>query len=213
MDAVKQQRVEEFGRRPFTVLVVDEAARAGGAAFDEAARVVERIPLASLHALYLMKRGTKLGEMQEIAASLRADTTGRAAALNVNDRLMAIHVRAGDVVQETTQLADELGTDLVIVGGHERLHLGGLTRRSIIDRLHVELHCPIVVALPPIAASPEIEPACPSCAMVRAQTRGASLWCSVHERHHHAAHTYSYSREHQLAGHDSSFIPTGISFS
>src|SRR5580765_5638853 len=100
MDPRRQQGVEEFGRRPFTIVVADEATRAGGFAFDEAARVAERIPLSALHAVYLVKRGTTLAQMEEIAASLRADTVGRAAALGLHDRLMAVHVRSGDPATE-----------------------------------------------------------------------------------------------------------------
>src|SRR4051812_36363062 len=116
MDPRREQGVAEFGRRPFTIVVADDATRAGGFAFDEAARVAERIPLSALHAVYLMKRGTSLAKMEEIAKSLRADTTGRAAALGIHDRLMAVHVRAGDAAQEVASVARELDADLVVLG-------------------------------------------------------------------------------------------------
>lgn len=183
-----QQGVAEFGRRPFTIVVADEAARAGGCAFDEAARVAERIPLAALHAVYLLKHGTSLAELEEIAKSLRGDTTGRAAALGIHERLMGVHVRAGDPVDAVGSVARELDADLVIVGETER-RIGGLLKRSAVEKLRLELACPVVYAKSLGAPLPEIEPACPGCALMRAQSQGRVWWCDAHRKprpqHHH----------------------------
>lgn len=210
MDPRKQQGVAEFGRRPFTIVVADEATRAGGFAFDEAARVAERIPLSALHAVYLVKRGTTLAQMEEIAASLRADTVGRAAALGIHDRLMAVHVRAGDPATEVAAVARELGADLVVLGEPERRF--GMRRDALLDQLHIELDCPVVLARPLPSPLPEIEPPCPACALARAQSHGQVWWCASHSKHRHAAHQYSYRRELALAQHDSNVIPTGVAF-
>ena len=203
--------MEEFGRRPFTIVVADEATRAGGFAFDEAARVAERIPLAALHAVYLVKRGTTLAQMEQIAASLRADTVGRAATLGVHDRLMAVHVRAGDAATEIAAVARELDADMVVLGEPERRF--GLRRNdALFDALHVELECPVVLAKPLPSRFPEIEPPCPACALARAQSHNQVWWCAAHRKHRHAPHHYGYHREIALAQHDSNVIPTGIGF-
>jgi nucleotide-binding universal stress UspA family protein len=211
MDPRKQEGVAEFGRRPFTIVVADEATRAGGFAFDEAARVAERIPLSALHAVYLVKRGTSLAQMEQIAASLRADTVGRAAALGLHDRLMAVHVRSGDPATEIAAVARELGADMVVLGESER-RFGARRTNAIFDRLHIELECPVVLAKALPSPQPEIEPPCPACALARVQSHGQIWWCAAHRTHRHAAHHYSYRREHALAQHDSNVIPTGIAF-
>lgn len=187
MDPRMQQSVAEFGRRPFTIVVADEAARAGGSAFDEAARVAERIPLAALHAVYLVKRGTSLAELEDVAKSLRADTTGRAAALGLHDRLMAVHVRAGRPVEAVADVARELDADLIIVGDSAR-RLGSMLKRSNVDKLRLEVTCPVVVAKSLSGPMPEIEPACPSCELARVQTHGHVWWCAVHRKHRFAHH-------------------------
>jgi len=211
MDPRRQQGVAEFGRRPFTIVVADEATRAGGFAFDEAARVAERIPLSALHAVYLVKRGTTLAQMEEIASSLRADTVGRAAALGIHDRLMAVHVRAGDPAMEIAAVARELAADMVILGEPERRF--GLRRNdALFDKLHIELGCPVVLAKPLPSPLPEIEPPCPACAMARAQSHGQIWWCASHRKHRQSPHHYGYRREHGLAQHDSNVIPTGVGF-
>jgi nucleotide-binding universal stress UspA family protein len=199
MDPRKQQDVAEFGRRPFTIVVADDASRAGGFAFDEAARVAERIPLAALHAVYLMKRGTSLAQMEEIATSLRADTTARAASLGLHDRLMGIHVRAGDPAQEIGQVARELDADMVVVGESPR-RFGMRRDGALFNRLHIELTCPVVFAKE-LAAAPDIEPLCQSCALARAQSHGQVWWCTSHRGHRAAPHHYAYHREHALAQH------------
>ncbi len=201
----------EFGRRPFTIVVADEATRAGGFAFDEAARVAERIPLSALHAVYLVKRGTSLAQMEQIAASLRADTVGRAAALGLHDRLMAVHVRSGDPAIEIAAVARELRADMVVLGESER-RFGSRRSDALFDQLHIELECPVVLARPLPSPLPEIEPACPACELARAQSRGQIWWCASHRTHRHVPHHYSYRREHALAQHDSNVIPTGIDF-
>ena len=176
-----QQGVAEFGRRPFTIVVADEAAHAGGSTFDEAARVAERIPLAALHAVYLLKHGTSLSELEEIAKSLRGDTTGRAAALGIHERLMGVHVRAGSPVESIASVARELDADLVVVGENER-RIGGLLKRATVEKLRLELECPVVFAQSLATPLPEIEPACPGCALSRAQTQGRMWWCDVHRK-------------------------------
>ncbi len=72
-----------------------------------------RIADSALHVVYLVARNTSMREMLEVAPALRADTTGRAAALGMIDRLMAVHVRVS--TSEIVALARELQVDLVMV--------------------------------------------------------------------------------------------------
>jgi nucleotide-binding universal stress UspA family protein len=197
--------------RPFTIIVADDATRAGGCSFDEAARMAERIPFCALHAVYLMRRGTSLAEMESVAKSLRSDTAGRAATLGVLDRLMAVHVRAGSMAEEIASVARELHADLVVLGEPER-RFGLLRRSSALDKLHLELACPIMLARPLPSAPPEVEPPCPGCALARARSHGRSWWCVAHSKHRAPPHHYKHRREHPLATHDSNIIPTGIAF-
>lgn len=194
--------------KPFTVLVADEATHAAGAAFDEAARIAARIPLAGLHVVYLTPRGTPLDELEQLAKSLRADTAGRAAALGVGDRLLAVHVRAGDPVVAVATLARELVIDLVMTTTPARR---GLFGRDAVARVRTELACPLVTVAP-VEAVPEIEMLCNACAMTRARTKGKKLWCARHVIRHIHAHGWSYQTELPFSEHDSEFIPTGVAF-
>ncbi len=166
---------------PFTIVVADEATRAGGNAFDEAARVAERIPLAALHAVYLLRQMGSLAHLEDIAKSLRSDTTGRAASLGIHERLMGVHVRTGSPVEAIVSVARELGADLVVVGESDR-RFGGLLRRSVIDKMRLELACPVVLAKALGGPSPEIEPACQACELARAQSSGTVWWCDTHRK-------------------------------
>jgi hypothetical protein len=74
-----------------------------------------------------------------------------------------------------------------VVGETER-RIGGLLKRSAVEKLRLELECPVVFATSLGAPLPEIEPACPGCALARAQTEGRIWWCEVHRKprpHHH----------------------------
>ncbi len=194
---------------PFTVLVADDATRAAGQAFDEAARLAARIPFSALHAAYVVSGGTSLATLEQMAPSLRADTIGRAAALGVNDRLLAVYLRAGDPVVAISELISEIGADVVMTTTPNRR---GLMGRDVVDRLHAELQCPLVTVSPLLHAVPEIEPICAACAATRARTHGESLWCRTHSTHRIRAHGWSYQRDLPLASHDSEFVPTGTSF-
>ena len=166
---------------PFTIVVADEATRAGGSAFDEAAHVAERIPLAAVHAVYLLRHTGSLGHLEDIAKSLRSDTSGRAASLGIHERLMGVHVRTGDPVDAIVSVARELSADLVVVGESER-RIGGLLRRSIVDRMRLEIACPVVLAKSGGGSAPEIEPACQACELARARSSGAVWWCEAHRK-------------------------------
>src|SRR5450432_3275866 len=177
--------------RPFTVLVVDDAAHAGGSALDAAARMSLRIPNAGIHALFVVPHGVLLGELQDIATSLRADTMGRAAALGANQSVLAVHVHTGDLVEQIARTAAEVSADLVVIGARERGHLRGVLKRSELDRLHTETETPIVVA-GTADATPDIDPPCIQC-------EKASGFCARHRVHHPRAHRYNYNHEAEAA--------------
>jgi nucleotide-binding universal stress UspA family protein len=166
---------------PFTIVVADEATRAGGSAFDEAAHVAERIPLAGVHAVYLLRHTGSLAHLEDIAKSLRSDTSGRAASLGIHERLMGVHVRTGDPVDAVVSVARELSADLVVIGESER-RLGSLLRRSMIDRMRLEIACPVVLARSCSGSAPEIEPACQACELSRVRSSGTLWWCEAHRR-------------------------------
>jgi nucleotide-binding universal stress UspA family protein len=196
-------------RKPFTVLVADEATHAVSQAFDEAARLASRIPLAGLHVVYIAPGGLTLSRLEEMAPGLREKTLERAAALGVAERMLAVHVRACDApAAAIAKLARELVVDLVVTREPSRR---GLLSRDVVETLRTELSCPLVTVAP-FSRAPEVEPLCQACAAIRERTNGKTLWCSDHANRRIRAHGWSYQRDIPLATHDSEFIPTGISF-
>ncbi len=187
-----------------------------GFAFDQAARIVRRIPASQLHVGYVLPAHATADEAREELGLLELYVSEKAGALGGMDRQSTgVHVRSGDPARELAQLAADFHADVVVVGTHRTMTLRALIGGSTAERLMAATGCPVLVAGPRPKPEPEhvivIEPPCPDCVRTRVDSLGASWWCERHSESHHLRqhHLYSYHRELSLRQHDSEVTPTG----
>jgi len=204
--------------RPFTLVVgvdlTDTAA--SGYAFDQAGRIARRIPNSQLHAVHVMREKDSQTGAHDMAGLLTLYVEDKSRALGgMESQSVGVHLRAGDPATQITQLAVDLGADVILVGSHT-LHLRRLVVGSTAERIMAHAPCPVVVAGPRPKPEPShvivIEPACADCLVARTATNGAAWWCARHSEHHHLRrhHIYSYSRALPFSDHDSEVTPTGV---
>lgn len=105
----------------------------------------------------------------------------------------AKHVAEGDPAKQVLELADDLRATLLIVGSGGKSRLERLVLGSDCAKITNGAHCPVLVAREVAypETSPRIEPPCPACAKVRAETAGQTLWCEEHTRRHVHGHVFS----------------------
>ncbi len=203
----------------FSILVASDLSEAGGYAFEQAVQLAQRIPGADVHFLNVTSGDTSEARIRQLGGQLRLYVSEKAASMGGLQGLrVGVHVRHGDPVREILQAAAELDAGLIVLGTARRPHLKSLIVGSIAERLLPHSPCPVVLAGPkpvePLVHFPAIEPPCPECLKVRAQSNGRDWWCSRHSTHGATAagHVYSYQRELPFAEHDSEIVPTGIRF-
>lgn len=190
---------------------------AGGRAFDQAARIAQRVPRSELHLVHVFAAQPSEARSRDLRSHLRLYVNEKAASMNgLQGVTVGIHLRAGKPVREIVQFATEVRADLIVVGSHRGPHLKHWIVGSTAERLIVGAPCPVLVASPrpiePEKHEPSIEPPCPQCVEARAASKGAQWWCERHAHRGNGAHSYSYQREIPFASHDSEAIPTGIDF-
>jgi nucleotide-binding universal stress UspA family protein len=104
---------------------------------------------------------------------------------------VCLHMRVGSADREITQLASDLGADLVIVGTHGRTGLDRVLMGSVAESVVRHAPCPVYAfRLKSAKVWEQIEPPCPDCVAVQKQTDRSKLWCERHSQHHPRAHTY-----------------------
>jgi nucleotide-binding universal stress UspA family protein len=190
---------------------------ADGPAFDQAARLAQRVPHGQLHLVHVFHTQPSAEQSKDLVAHLRLYVNEKAA---IKDALrgttVGIHLRAGKPVREIVQLATEVQADLIVVGSHRGPHLKQWVVGSTAEKLILGAPCPVLVASPrpkePEKHEPTIEPACPQCIEARKASGGAKWWCERHSNLANGAHVYSYQRDLPFATHDSAVSPTGIDF-
>ena len=108
-----------------------------------------------------------------------------------------VHTSVGRPADEIVWLAAHLDADYVVIGTHGRRGLKRLLMGSVAEKVMRLAGCPVIVLREkshnPEWKIPEIEPLCPDCAKVRAETGGEALWCARHSEHHVHGHALSYS--------------------
>jgi nucleotide-binding universal stress UspA family protein len=203
----------------FSILVASDLSEASGYAFEQAAHLAEHIPGAAIHFLNVVSGDTSEARIRQLGGQLRTYVSEKAASMGGLQGLrVGVHVRHGDPVREIVQAAAELNARLIVVGNRQHPHLKSWVVGTIAEKLLVHAPCPVVLAGPkplePLLHYPAIEPPCPDCVKVRAQSDGHNWWCPRHTTHGATAggHVYSYQRELPFAQHDSEVVPTGIRF-
>jgi len=190
---------------------------ADGPAFDQAARIVQRVPGSALHLVHVFDSAPSAERARDLADHLRLYVDEKAAiATGLQGISVGVHLRAGKAVRELLQLATEVQADLIVVGSHRGLHVKDWIVGSTGERLMKGAEFPVLVAGPkpkePEKLEPVIEPPCPQCVQTRIASGGKQWWCERHTHEANQAHTYSYQRELPFASHDSSVSPTGVDF-
>lgn len=114
---------------------------------------------------------------------------------------VAGHVAVGSPRKHILQIAADVGADIVIVGSHRKSTADRWLLGSVSQAVVQDAPCAVLVARPKDASMvPEIEPPCPACLKVQAESSGATLWCSQHA-----------TRFHHLKGHDGSGAGASVS--
>jgi nucleotide-binding universal stress UspA family protein len=103
------------------------------------------------------------------------------------------HLRVALPIPAILQAAASTDADLVMVGTHDRTGLSRWVLGSVAESVVRDAACPVLVVRPKhhaTARAPEIEPPCPDCVRVQAESKGATLWCARHAEHHPLAHLH-----------------------
>jgi nucleotide-binding universal stress UspA family protein len=202
---------------PLSLVVGLAFTDADGPAFDQAARIAQRVGNSALHLVHVFEAEPTVERSRDLVGHLRLYVNEKAeAAGGLKGITVGIHLRAGKPVRELAQFAVDVLADLIVIGSHRGPHLKSWVVGSTAEKLIASAACPVLVASPAPSApekhEPVIEPACPDCLRARAESGGTQWWCERHLHHARRAHTFSYQRELPLATHDNAVIPTGIDF-
>jgi nucleotide-binding universal stress UspA family protein len=210
---------EPLQDRPFVLMLgldlTDQ--ESSGFAFDQAARIVARIPNSQLHVAYILGEHATREEGHEALGLLELYVSEKGAALGTMDhQSTGVHVRVGDPGREIAQIAADLHADMIVVGTRRPAALRSLVVGSTAGRVMATAQCPVFVAGPRPKPEPShfivIDPPCPDCVQTRLATTGATWWCERHSESHHLRkhHIYSYHRELSFRQHDSEVTATGV---
>jgi nucleotide-binding universal stress UspA family protein len=200
----------------FSVVVGLDFTDADGPAFDQAARLVMRVPGGELHLVHVFDTAPSAERSRDLASHLRL-YVGEKAAITTGLRgvPVGIHLRGGKPVRELIQLATEVQANVIVVGSHKGPHIKDWLVGSTVERLVSGAAFPVLVATPkkkPETHEPVIEPPCPQCVEARMASLGKSWWCPRHAHEAVLGHVYSYQRELPFTTHDSAVSPTGVDF-
>lgn len=92
--------------------------------------------------------------------------------------------------------ASGLQVGLIVVGTRDRRGFARVLLGSVAAAIVEKATCPVLVVRPidhsAADAIPDIEPLCEQCSTVRAESKGAELWCERHKEHHLRISGYSY---------------------
>jgi nucleotide-binding universal stress UspA family protein len=190
---------------------------ADGPAFDQAARIAQRVPNSALQLVHVFDAEPSAERSRDLVGHLRLYVNEKAATTGgLKGITVGIHLRAGNPVSELARFAMETHADIIVLGSKKGPHLKNWILGSTAEKLVASAPCAVVIARPvpdaPEKPEPVIEPACPDWLRARAASGGAEWWCPRHQEHAKLAHTYSYQRDVPFATHDSAVIPTGIDF-
>lgn len=167
------------------VMVLDMACGLGGALAGAAELHIAHVVAAPHGAIDLVMAP---------AAPQALEATGRAvldqAAAHASSRFrgkIVLHLLVGTPWREITQLASNVSADLVFVGTSGRTGLARVLLGSVAEQVVRHAGCPVLVIRPKehqADAELGIEPPCPDCVAVQAETQRAKLWCERHSTHH-----------------------------
>src|SRR5277367_1133420 len=191
----------------FTVVAGLDFTDADGPAFEQAVRLVVRVPGGELHLVHVFGTAPSPEQLGDLSSHLRLYVNEMAEITpGLRGVEVGIHLRGGKTVREIVQLATDVQADLIVVGSHKGPHVKDWILGSTVERLVSSAGFPVLVAAPRPKSvekhEPAIERPCPQCVAARVASGGKQWWC---ERHAHEAvtgHTYSYQSELPFSAHD-----------
>jgi len=192
-------------QRPYVILASLELDSTADVAIDQAMRVAGGRDSVDLHLVHVV-----VGEAQASAEEIvRRETQLADAPERIKPYVerhleshavnkVLVHVRTSeDPAKAILQAAVDVGADLIIVGSHRRRGLQKLLLGSVAERVLKDAHCAVMIALAKDysrdEASVTIDPPCPDCLKVRAETEGKVFWCERHSHRYVQPHVYSPS--------------------
>ena len=205
--------------KPYVILVGVDYSELGDVALEHACEMAKAHEPSHLHVVHVTTLNAPHSDKRDEAwnrgfqeASTRlhrhveqvVEKWRSAHALTVPFARLTTHVRSHNPADAIAQLASDVGADLVVVGTHGHRGARHLVLGSVAERTMRLAPCAVLVARPPDATIPEIEPPCPRCLETRHATGGKELWCAQHREHHDKRHTYHY--EINADAHQSGFL-------
>jgi nucleotide-binding universal stress UspA family protein len=132
---------------PFRLLVAVNYTDEGRHAFEDAARISQRIPgciLQVVHVAAPLEDPPGLtGQTTALRAYVEEMCMARGGLAGVT---LAVDVRRGDPVRELSAIAGEIGADLIVLGS-DRGHRASWNTAPTMERLGDAMSCPIVVTV------------------------------------------------------------------
>lgn len=188
-------------RPPYVILAALSFDSTGANVLREAARIAELRPDSQLHLVHVVVEEGPASSTSEIVALDRrlerapAEIRGYLEQVwNDVPRKIIAHLRAGAPSRSILQTAVDLDADLVVVGTHQRQGMEKLMLGSVSEQVLRHAHCPVLIAVPKDysgkSRSDSIQPPCPKCVAIRAQSHGEQFWCEQHSHAHMKPHVY-----------------------
>ena len=199
-------------KKPYLVVVGIDFAPSGNTALERAFELASAEENGEVHVIYVARgygplvhldTGAEIvtATMDEASQKLKAYVeeklakfVEKRAAQELGTFSRAVtHIRLDAPAEEIAQLASDLEASLVVVGTHGRRGVRRLLLGSVAEGVVRLAPCAVLVVRPPEGGPvAQIEPPCPDCVRVRAETKGEDLWCPRHHEHHGRRHVYHY---------------------
>jgi len=198
----------------FAIVVGLKFSDGGTFAFDQAARIAQQIPGATLHLVHVFENQLSKKESEAMTQHLKLYANEKAASMaGLEARTTGIHLRTGEPAAALVQFASDVDAGLIVLGAEKR-GIKSWFATPTAEKVAATAACAVLVAGPKPTRSevpePKIEPPCPECLSARRNSGGETWWCARHSERAVANHTFSYQRELPFATRDSQLGPTGI---
>jgi nucleotide-binding universal stress UspA family protein len=186
----------------FVLLAAVDDSDAAAEVVSAAAGFARLIKGAEIHLVYVLENPDPYESIAAMSADeqkvafdkgrTRLEDLGREARARVSVRIAA-HFAIGTAWREIVQTATNIRADLLLVGTHDRKGIASAILGSVAQVVARKAPCPVLVVRPKKSRHgevPEIEPPCPDCERVQAESGGKELWCARHRGHHAHAHCH-----------------------
>jgi nucleotide-binding universal stress UspA family protein len=180
----------------FSILVGIDFSENGARVLQSAADLAFTTPEAELHLVHAFGPGVSADKLRWFSAlsdlASIEDTDGAAAALDqlatsipLGAERVCAYVQEGSAPSVISQVAEDIGADLVVVGTHDPASVNRPFFGSIAEKLVRTAPCPVLIirrkSIPP---DDRIVVPCSACEASKRLTWGAFRWCVDHAPYH-----------------------------